>query len=63
MDKGLEQERFELQAVLDNYLDGFRHYVEGPAGRLNKDMTEERIASLKRRIADLDEKIARADEG
>ena len=54
-----EQERFAIQAVLGNYLDGFRHYGEDPEGYLDRDVTEKRVASLKRRIAHLDEKLAR----
>lgn len=57
---GFEQEREDLQAVLYEYERGAQQFDVDAKGNLERETTAERIASVKRRIAFLDDKIARS---
>jgi hypothetical protein len=58
--KNLHKERADLLTILKHYESGGVTHFGDDNGAPTSEMNKERIALVKRRIADLDEKIARA---
>lgn len=59
MRKNLEKERADLQTILKHYESGGITHDGDDNGVPTREMTEQRMVSLKNRIAGLDAKIAR----
>ena len=57
--KDLHKERADLLTILKHYESGGVTHFDDDNGAPTSEMNEQRIALVKRRIADLDEKIAR----
>ncbi len=60
--KDLHKERADLLTILEHYESGGVTRFDDDNGAATSEMNEQRIALVKRRIADLDEKIARASD-
>ena len=59
MPRSIHDERAKLTAILDDYETGGTGQCDDERGEWNPETTAERIESVRRRIADIDRKLAR----